>query len=107
MDKKPYNKLIRDKIPEIIAQSNRQMEVTTLTVSEFENALRDKLVEEATEAKDADASQLIKELADIQEVMQALMRLHSITPDMLQREQERRRLERGGFERRLKLIWAE
>jgi predicted house-cleaning noncanonical NTP pyrophosphatase (MazG superfamily) len=107
MDKKLYNKLIRDKIPEIITHSNRQMEVTTLTASEFEDALRDKLVEEATEAKDADASHLIIELADMQEVMQALMRLHSITSEMLQREQEQRRLERGGFERRLKLIWAE
>ena len=107
MDKKIYNKLVRDRIPEIITRSNRQLEVKTMTPAEFEVALREKMVEEAAEAREADVAHLITELADIQEVMHALMQLHSITSEMVHQEQEKRRLERGGFEQRLKLIWAE
>jgi predicted house-cleaning noncanonical NTP pyrophosphatase (MazG superfamily) len=75
--------------------------------AEHEAALRDKLVEEATEARDADGDHLLTELADLQEVMYWLMRLHGITPEMLDTERERRRTERGGFEQRLKLMWTE
>lgn len=107
MDKKIYNKLVRDRIPEIITRSNRQLEVKTMTPAEFEVALREKMVEEAAEAREADVAHLVTELADIQEVMQALMQLHGITPEALQQEQENRRLERGGFEQRLKLLWTE
>jgi predicted house-cleaning noncanonical NTP pyrophosphatase (MazG superfamily) len=107
VEKQIYNKLVRDRIPEIITRSGRQWETSTTAPAEFDVALREKLVAEATEAKDADASHLVTELADIQEVMQTLMQLHGITTEMVQREQEKRRQERGGFEKRLTLVWAE
>ncbi len=107
MDKQIYNKLIRDRIPEIITRAGRQWETVVMAPAEFELTLREKLVEEAAEAKESDAAHLVAELADIQEVMLALMQLHGLTFEAVEREREKRRQERGGFDQRLQLIWAE
>lgn len=107
MERKVYNKLIRDRIPEIIEQDNRKCEVVVMPDDEFDNALREKLVEEAQEARQTGEAELIIELADLLEVMQALMKLHKIALAQLEAEQHKRHKSRGGFEKRLKLLWAE
>lgn len=107
MNQKIYGKLIRDRIPQIITQSGRQCEVAVMSDAEFETALREKLVEEAVEAKSAHQEHLLTELADVEEVIESLMREHGITHEMLLGERKRRRLDRGGFDQRLKLVWVE
>ena len=59
-----YNKLIRDRIPEMITRSGKTFSVATLSPAEFARALAEKLVEEAKEACSADRDQLLDELAD-------------------------------------------
>ena len=102
-----YNKLIRDRIPEIIEQDNRKYAVAIIPPSEFDMALREKLVEEIHEAIRADDEHLIIELADIQEIMLALMKVHGIDAEELEAVREQRLHERGGFEKKLKLLWTE
>ena len=102
-----YNKLIRDKIPEIIDHSKRKYEVIVLPDDEFEVALRDKLVEEAQEAIRAENSELITELADLQEIIFALMKVHKIDPTEFEAIRLQRLKTRGGFEKRLKLLWTD
>ena len=106
MGKTVYNKLIRDRIPEIIIAAGKQYEAIVMSDEEYKLALRSKLVEEAQEAKEADLGDLITELADLQEVMMALMTVYSISQVQVSEVQEARRNERGGFEKRLKLIWS-
>ena len=62
MNRKAYNKLVRDRIPEIIIASDRRCEVVVMTKDEFGVALREKLVEEAIEAREADAEHLLPSL---------------------------------------------
>jgi len=102
-----YNKLIRDRIPEIIEQDNRKYAVAIIPPAEFDMALREKLVEEAQEAIKADDANLITELADIQEIILALMKLHRIDAVELETVRVHRQQKRGGFENRLKLLWTE
>jgi|SRR5579885_1939202 predicted house-cleaning noncanonical NTP pyrophosphatase (MazG superfamily) len=102
-----YRKLVRDRVPEIIHRNGYTCEIATMTDEEYHQALREKLVEEAGEAAGADADHLVIELADLFEVMDALMVSHGITSEMVQVEQERRRIERGGFARRIRLLWTE
>src|SRR5262249_55593705 len=104
---KRYDKLIRDRIPEILEQGGVRFETTVLTEAEFDTALRAKLVEEATEAAAAARQDLLGELADIFEVLDALMQLTGIDLDAVVGEQERKRVERGGFKKRLLLNWTE
>ena len=100
-----YNKLVRDRIPEIIAQIGSTCEITTMHEQEYQQALRAKLVEEAQEAaKASDTQQLITELADLYEVIDTLMNSNDIAPETIHAEQERRCRERGGFSQRIRLI---
>ena len=75
-----YNKLVRDRIPEIIHASGMNYEIDTLTDHAYKQALRDKLIEEATEAAQAKGDDLIKELADLYEVIDALVLAMNIDP---------------------------
>ena len=47
------------------------------------------------------------EMADQLEVMHALMRLHQIESMQLEAEQRKRFNSRGGFEKKLKLLWKD
>lgn len=105
--RKTYDKLVRDRIPEIIRQQGKICQVVTLAETEFQQALRQKLVEEAKEAAGAGDEELIVELADIYEVLNALMSASGISEEQVRQVQAERRAERGGFEQYLKLLWTE
>jgi len=78
-----------------------------LSEDEYQQALRQKLIEEAHEVAEADNQELTQELADLLEVIDALMTVHQINPATVRAEQEHRRAERGGFEQRLFLLWSQ
>ena len=102
-----HNKLVRNGIPEIIRQAGNQCEVATMSEKEFTQALREKLLEEAREAAAASPENLVSELADLQEVMDALLTVYGIEPEATVKEQRRKRIERGGFDQRIRLLWTE
>ncbi|MBN2148002.1 MAG: nucleoside triphosphate pyrophosphohydrolase [Anaerolineales bacterium] len=102
-----YNKLIRDRIPEIIQNSGKCCAVETMSEAEYRQALLEKLVEEAQEACRAAPEELATELADLQEVIAAVLAAWHISPEKVQQIQDQRRAERGGFEQQLKLLWTE
>lgn len=103
----PYNKLIRDQIPAIIEQRGGTCGTEAMSDEEYLQALREKLVEEAQEAAVASPDQLVTELADLYEVVDALMAQTGLTREKVLAEQERRRATRGGFTQRLRLLWTE
>lgn len=105
--RKEYNKLVRDRIPEIIRQSGNQCEVAIMSEVELTQALREKLIEEAQEAAGANPQDLVSELADLQEVIDAILAVYGIEHEAVVTEQQRKRSERGGFERRLRLLWTD
>lgn len=105
--RKTYQKLVRDRIPEIIREPGKECEFVTIAAAEFQQALCQKLVEEAQEAAAATEEELIPELADVYEVLKALMSVAGISAEQVRQVQAERRAERGGFEQRLKLLWTE
>ncbi len=107
MARQHYDKLVRDRIPQIIAASGRHYAVTVLADDAFVAALRAKLVEEAQEAAVAEPAELAVELADLLEVVEALAAQHHVTLEQIRQLQVQRRRERGGFAQRLKLLWVE
>jgi predicted house-cleaning noncanonical NTP pyrophosphatase (MazG superfamily) len=100
------NKLVRDRIPEIIQAAGRECAAEMMEEEEFHQALRAKLVEEAQEVAVATDANLVMELADLYEVIDTLMAASGIDRETVLKEQKRRRLERGGFSRRIKLLWS-
>lgn len=105
--RKTYNKLVRDSIPAIIRGDGRNCETVVMALDEYRQALLDKLVEEAWEAAQAEPDELVTELADVLEVLDALLVANGIQRDAVLETQRSRRAARGGFEQRLKLVWAE
>lgn len=102
-----YQKLVRDRIPEIIERDGRAYAVEPMVAVEYRQALFQKLVEEAQEAAVAQPADLMTELADVLEVVDAILAETGITEVMVREVQQRRRAEHGGFARRLKLLWVE
>ena len=102
-----YNKLIRDRIPEIIQAEGKRFDIEIMPDAEYRQALLAKLSEEAAEARDASPEKLTIELADLFEVIDAVLAAHGIDQGEVLRVQQERRAKRGGFEQRLKLLWVE
>jgi predicted house-cleaning noncanonical NTP pyrophosphatase (MazG superfamily) len=71
--RRDYNKLVRDRIPEIIQNSGKRCAFETMPEAEYCQALLEQLVEEAQEVHQAAPEELVAELADIQEVFAAVL----------------------------------
>ena len=97
---KVYNKLVRDKIPEIIEKSGKTCTVETLTDEKYIAMLDAKLTEELAEYQ---KSKSLEELADLLEVMGAVVKARGYTWDELTTVRKKKREERGGFEKRFLL----
>lgn len=99
-------KLVRDLIPDIIAESGRVAKIVKLNEADYLIKLREKVVEEAIEVRDAkDISSLILELADLQEVIDTLRDAYQLSYNDIISMQQHRRSSRGGFEQRLFLAF--
>jgi predicted house-cleaning noncanonical NTP pyrophosphatase (MazG superfamily) len=97
-------KLVRDLIPEKIAQGGEFAEVKELNDEDYSYALRQKLIEEALEVAYADEpDDVIEELADVIAVVKALAISVGSSWDDVIEEELRKRKKRGGFENRLYL----
>jgi predicted house-cleaning noncanonical NTP pyrophosphatase (MazG superfamily) len=97
-------KLVRDTIPDIIKASGSEPDFRVLEPDEYVASLFAKLLEESEELRGASAETRLDELAGVFEVLKALAAAtnHSMTD--IEQAAERKRVERGGFERR---IWLE
>ena len=100
-----YNKLVRDRIPKIIENSKLIAVTRRLDTREYVQALKSKLLEEATELVQASTKlETTAEAADIIEVLEALCRAQGIQMSDVAAMQEEKRAQRGGFDCRVYLI---
>lgn len=93
-----YNKLVRDKIPEIILADKGTPITRTLDDGEYLQELVKKLKEETAEFE---ADNNLEELADILEVLNALTVAIGKTSKELEVVRAQKAKTRGAFERRL------
>jgi len=97
-----HNKLVRDKIPEIIRNHGDTPEFRTIEDdAEYLTALTDKLVEEAREVQE---TPILDELADALEVVYAIGKAIGHTPEDIEKARAQKAEERGGFDDKVFLI---
>jgi len=89
------NKLVRDKIVRHHLNMAGQVEHTTLAGNKLNQALIQKLIEEAEELKSSAVS--AAELADLQEILDQLAKNLKLTPAELKKLQSKKIAENGGF----------
>ena len=99
-----YNKLVRDKIPDIIRQQGKKPLVRILENGEYTHCLEGKLDEEVAEYH---RDKNIEELADILEVVFALAENLGASREDLMQVYRTKNEKRGGFAHRIFLIAKE
>lgn len=67
-----HNKLVRDRIPEIIENDHKTCVTRILNDDEYLVCLKSKLLEECHEVMNAEGEDIKKEIADVLEVLEAL-----------------------------------
>lgn len=95
---KIYNKLVRDKIPEIITANGENPITYTLNADDYKQELYKKLKEEVNEFLQDES---IEELADILEVIHGILNSKHITFEDLEKVRIEKCNKRGGFEKRV------
>lgn len=94
-----FNKVVRDKIPEIIRKGGEHVETVRLEGDALVRALQKKLVEESFEAMDAKSGvELMSELADVEEVIRSICKKLNVTIEQLEQTRLDKNRKRGSFE---------
>lgn len=102
--RKEHNKLVRDKIPEIIELDGRKAVTRILDEKEMIKCLENKLQEEVNEYIE---DRTVEELADILEVIYALCRVKGVSLEELERTRAIKEIARGSFNERIFLEFVE
>lgn len=103
-----YNKLVRDKIIEIIEADGTKYNSKILEPQELLNEVKAKMTEEAKEFQDAgNVQDSIEELADILELVHTALLVMDVTFEELDSIREQKKAKRGGFEKGIYLIDVE
>lgn len=97
---KVYNKLVRDKITDIIEADGRIAKYRTLDNNEYRKELNSKLQEEVKEYLDDNN---VEELADIVEVVYGILNSMDVTIDEFEKIRIKKQEERGAFNKKIYL----
>jgi len=103
-----YGKLVRDKIPKRIEESGGSCEVSQLSDDEFRKELVKKVGEEASGVTQARGKkELISEIGDLLDVVDQIVRVFEISSQQIERSRKKEFKRKGGFDKKLFLVWAE
>ena len=107
--KKEFNKLIRDKIPEIIKKNGSNSKTRILDNEEFKKELLKKIVEESQEVLETngDKKELTKEISDVLEVINYLTDVFELDRQEIEKIRKERKDSRGGFDKKIFLEHTE
>ena len=95
-----YHKLVRDRIPEIIASDGKTCITSVLEEADYLRLLDLKLNEELQEYQE---SKSMEELADLLEVIRAVIAARGSSWDEVEAIRREKAARRGGFEKRILL----
>ena len=93
-----YNKLVRDKIPEIIKGNGQVCAMHTAEDTEYWKKLKEKLLEEVQEFLEDENEE---ELADVLEVLDAIILHKNFNKEEILKLQKSKADKRGGFKKKI------
>lgn len=103
-----YNKLVRDRIPEIIENTGKNFSTRVLDNKEYIQELKKKSFEELQEYVEANNNvDAIEELADVLEIIHALAEYHGASIEKVEEVRKQKAEKRGGFKEKIFLIEVE
>ena len=96
-----YNKLVRDRIPEIIIANDETPVTRILDDADYKKSLEEKLYEEYEEVLSSEGTERCEELADMIEVIRALAQMENKTLEEIIGIADEKREKSGGFEEKI------
>ncbi|MEK5379842.1 nucleoside triphosphate pyrophosphohydrolase [Niallia sp. FSL W8-0635] len=103
-----HNKLVRDKIPQIITSTGKKYTTKILSDSEYIHELRMKSLEELKEYLEApNRESALEELADVLEILHALANYHQSSFKEIDQIRKQKAEDRGEFKERIYLVEVE
>lgn len=95
---KIYNKLVRDNIPEIMINNGARPVTKILEDKEYYEELKKKLLEETKEFLESDE---IEEIADIEEVILAILKCKNTSFEEIEKIRKEKVIKRGSFDKKI------
>lgn len=100
-----YNKLVRDRIPEIIKNTGQKPITKYLEQNEYIEELKKKFLEEFEEYRSAQSDEeALEELADVLEILHALADIHGASIEKVEHIRKEKAEKRGGFQKKIYLV---
>ncbi|MBR4178516.1 MAG: nucleoside triphosphate pyrophosphohydrolase [Bacilli bacterium] len=96
-----FNKLVRDRIPEIIVNNGGQAFTRVLDHEEYKKELEKKMIEEYNEALNSSGKERIEELADLIEIIKCLAEVENSSLDEVIEVSKEKCLKRGSFKNKI------
>ena len=94
------NKLVRDKIPYLVAKEGGSYSLKLLSPLEHQHEITKKLYEELNEYNVATTIEIaIEELVDIVELIYAAVKLHDLSIEEFEAIRSEKKKKKGGFEK--------
>jgi predicted house-cleaning noncanonical NTP pyrophosphatase (MazG superfamily) len=107
MKKIYYNKLVRDKIPDVIIGKGSSLETRKLESAEYETELLKKAAEEAGGLMSArNKQELAHELADLLAVIDEIKRHKKISTVDINTAKKANMKAKGSFSKKIFLVWS-
>ncbi len=107
MEKIYYNKLCRDRVPEIIIGKGYECDVREVDHDEYKREIIRKVFEEASGVSNhSGRSSLLKEMADLVITIDAVKKEFGISEEELNHAIDKSIEDKGGYEDRLYLSWS-
>lgn len=99
-----HNKLVRDRIPDILKKDKVKFDFRVAKKEEFLDRLYEKLIEEINEFKEKPS---VDEFADIMEVLESIAREHDFQLEEIKIAKKTKKINRGGFNKKIILGFTE
>ena len=96
-----YNKIVRDKIPDIIKNENRKCNIKILSEKDAVNLLSQKILEEADEFIKEPSKE---EMADIFEILHSIIKKYNWNYDEIEKIRINKANKNGSFDKNIFLI---
>lgn len=107
MEKIYYNKLARDKIPEIIHDKGFDCEIRTVSDEEYKREIVRKVYEEASGVTNHDdRKHMVEEIADLIITLEAVKKEFEISSEEIDAAVKLSIDEKGGYDKKLYLAWS-
>lgn len=98
MPKFLFNKLVRDKLRDEYTRINQTAQYRKLSKTEYIEALKQKIIEEANEIPvDSTVDEIVSEIGDVQQAIDDLKKLHGISDEQVAQVMRKKFERKGGF----------